>query len=56
MKESVDTGDFAGEAMRDDVNFAYVAAWEFQGVGKDQALHKEELEFEHCKPTKRSYK
>ncbi|MCH2208069.1 MAG: fumarate reductase/succinate dehydrogenase flavoprotein subunit [Lentisphaerales bacterium] len=55
-EESVDTGDFAGEAMRDDVNFAYVAAWEFQGVGKDQTLHKEELEFEHCKPTKRSYK
>ena len=55
-EESVDTGEFEGEAMRDDENCAYVAAWEFQGVGKEQTLHKEELTFEHCKPTKRSYK
>ena len=55
-EESVDTGEFAGEAMRNDEDFAYVSAWEFQGVGNDQTLHKEELEFEHCKPTKRSYK
>jgi succinate dehydrogenase / fumarate reductase, flavoprotein subunit len=55
-EESVDVGDFAGEAMRNDEDFAYVAAWEFQGVGNDQTLHREDLEFEHCKPTKRSYK
>lgn len=55
-EESVDTGDFEGEAMRDDENCAYVAAWEFQGVGEEQTLHKEELEFHYCKPTKRSYK
>ena len=55
-EESVDTGEFEGEAMRDDENCAYVAAWEFQGVGEEQTLHKEELTFEHCKPTKRSYK
>ena len=55
-EESVDTGEFEGEAMRDDENCAYVSAWEFQGVGEDQTLHKEELEFHYCKPTKRSYK
>ena len=55
-EESVDTGDFEGEAMRDDENCAYVAAWEFQGVGEEQTLHKEELTFDYCKPTKRSYK
>ena len=55
-EESVDTGEFEGEAMRDDENCAYVAAWEFQGVGEEQTLHKEELEFHYCKPTKRSYK
>jgi len=42
--------------MRDDENCAYVAAWEFQGVGEEQTLHKEELTFDYCKPTKRSYK
>jgi len=29
-----------GEAKRDDENFSYAAAWEFQGVGKDSTLHK----------------
>ncbi len=55
-EESADVGEFAGEAMRDDENFSYVAAWEFQGVGEEQTLHKEELTFEYCKPSKRSYK
>ncbi|MBA3231997.1 MAG: fumarate reductase/succinate dehydrogenase flavoprotein subunit [Acidobacteria bacterium] len=45
-----------GEAQRDDENFSYVAAWEFQGVGKAPALHKEPLTFEYVKPTQRSYK
>ena len=45
-----------GEARRDDENFSYAAAWEFQGVDKPHTLHKEELTFEHCKPTQRSYK
>jgi len=44
------------EAKRDDENFTYVAAWEYKGVGKPAALHKEELTFEYCKPTQRSYK
>ena len=45
-----------GEALRDDDNFQYVAAWEFQGVGEPAKLHKEALEFEYVKPTARSYK
>ncbi len=45
-----------GEAKRDDENFSYGAVWEYQGPGKDPALHKEPLTFEHVKPTQRSYK
>jgi succinate dehydrogenase / fumarate reductase flavoprotein subunit len=45
-----------GEAKRDDANFSYVAAWQFQGVGRPAALHKEELKFENLKMTERSYK
>ena len=45
-----------GEALRDDDSFRYVAAWEFNGVGKAPVLHKEDLEFEHVKLTQRSYK
>ena len=44
------------EAKRDDVNFAYVAAWEFKGVGSQAELHKEELNFEFVQPSQRSYK
>ncbi len=44
------------EALRDDENFAYVAAWEYQGEGKDEVLHKEPLTFEYVKLTQRSYK
>jgi succinate dehydrogenase / fumarate reductase flavoprotein subunit len=45
-----------GEALRDDANFTYVAAWEFKGVGRQPDLHKEPLEFEEVHPTQRSYK
>ncbi|MFT7626242.1 MAG: succinate dehydrogenase / fumarate reductase flavoprotein subunit, partial [Myxococcota bacterium] len=45
-----------GEAKRDDANYAYVAAWEFKGVGEEPALHKEPLVFENVKLTQRSYK
>ncbi len=44
------------EALRDDENYTYVAAWEFTGVGNEPVLHKEELEFENVKLTQRSYK
>ena len=45
-----------GEAQRDDANFCYVAAWEWQGNKKKQALHKEDLHFENIKLATRSYK
>ena len=45
-----------GEALRDDENFAYVAAWEYQGEGKEELLNKEPLVFENVKLTQRSYK
>jgi succinate dehydrogenase / fumarate reductase, flavoprotein subunit len=45
-----------GEALRDDANFSYAAAWEFKGVGVKPALHKEPLHFEYVKPSQRSYK
>lgn len=44
-----------GEALRDDENYTYVAAWEYKESG-EPALHKETLEFENVKPTTRSYK
>ncbi len=45
-----------GEAKRDDDRFAYVAAWEFTGVGSAPRLHKEPLAFEHVPLAQRSYK
>lgn len=44
-----------GEALRDDENYAYVAAWEFK-EGVNFELHKEELNFENIKVAQRSYK
>ncbi len=45
-----------GEAMRNDEDFCYVAAWEFKGVGVEPELHKEPLKFENVKLAVRSYK
>ncbi|MEI6891747.1 MAG: fumarate reductase/succinate dehydrogenase flavoprotein subunit [Pontiella sp.] len=45
-----------GEAQRNDEEFCYVGAWEFQGLDKEPILHKESLEFEVVKLTQRSYK
>lgn len=45
-----------GEALRDDDNFTYVAAWQFTGVGNKPVLHKENLTFEYVHPAQRSYK
>jgi len=45
-----------GEAQRDDENFSFVGAWEWNGKGDAQTLHKEPLTFEYVKPTQRSYK
>jgi len=45
-----------GEALRDDDNFAYVAAWEFRGENQTPELHKEVLNYEFTKLSQRSYK
>ncbi len=44
-----------GEANRDDADYAYVAAWEFNSVG-EWTLNKEELKYENIKIAQRSYK
>jgi succinate dehydrogenase / fumarate reductase flavoprotein subunit len=45
-----------GEALRDDANFSFAAAWEYKGPGQQPELHKEPLVFEEVKPSQRSYK
>ena len=45
-----------GEALRDDENYAYAAAWEYKGDNQAEVLHKEELVFENVKLSQRSYK
>lgn len=45
-----------GEAKRNDEDYTYVAAWEYQGVGNKPKIHKEELEFENVELAVRSYK
>ena len=54
FREESQTAD--GEALRDDENFAYVAAWEYAGEGKPPILNKEPLVFENVKLSQRSYK
>ena len=56
-EESVEQdGEQKGEALRDDENFKYVAAWEYKGAPKDAVLHKEALTFENIELKTRSYK
>lgn len=54
FREEYQTED--GEALRDDKNFAYAAAWEYKGKPSDAVLHKEELKYENIKLVTRSYK
>ncbi|HEX2778944.1 MAG TPA: fumarate reductase/succinate dehydrogenase flavoprotein subunit [Gemmatimonadaceae bacterium] len=54
FREEYQTPD--GEAKRDDARFAYVAAWEHAGQGKDPILNKEPLVFENVHLSQRSYK
>ncbi len=54
FREEYQTPD--GEALRDDENYAYVAAWEYKGDNQSEVLHKEALKFEYVKLTQRSYK
>ncbi len=52
FREEYQTED--GEALRNDEEFCYVAAWEYDK--EKPILHKEPLKFEFVKLTKRSYK
>ena len=45
-----------GEAQRDDENFSYVAAWQYQGLDKPPILNKEPLVYEEVHMSTRSYK
>jgi succinate dehydrogenase / fumarate reductase, flavoprotein subunit len=54
FREEYQTED--GEALRDDVNYAFVSAWEYKGENAEPVHHKEDLNFEIAKPTMRSYK
>ncbi|HTM51449.1 MAG TPA: fumarate reductase/succinate dehydrogenase flavoprotein subunit [Bryobacteraceae bacterium] len=45
-----------GEALRNDDEYCYVAAWEYQGPNVPPSLHKEPLEFNYVHPSQRSYK
>jgi len=47
-----------GEALRNDEDFSYVAAWEYRGVNGQlqEEMHKENLEFEFVELKQRSYK
>jgi succinate dehydrogenase / fumarate reductase flavoprotein subunit len=45
-----------GEARRDDQNFCYVGAWEYQGPDRPPLLHREPLTFENVPLSTRSYK
>jgi len=44
-----------GEALRDDANYMYVAAWEYAG-DSNWNLHKEPLNYDVIKPSQRNYK
>jgi succinate dehydrogenase / fumarate reductase flavoprotein subunit len=49
--------DEEGETLRDDVNFKYVAAWEYVDAdARNSVLHKEELKYESIKIADRNYK
>jgi len=45
-----------GEAKRDDVNYRYVAAWEYRGWGEEPIMHREDLDFDNLELKSRSYK
>ncbi|GIK72892.1 MAG: succinate dehydrogenase flavoprotein subunit [Chloroflexota bacterium] len=45
-----------GEALRNDEEYTYVAAWQYTGDGEMPLLHKEPLKFETVKLATRSYK
>lgn len=53
FREEYQTED--GEALRQDDQYMYVAAWEYKGDSQYE-MHKEALDYEVVHPTQRSYK
>ena len=45
-----------GEAMRNDEEFTFVSAWEYNKVIENSTLHKEKLLFDNVELKNRSYK
>ena len=54
FREEYQTPD--GEALRNDAEYSYVAAWQYRGAGQPPELHKEPLHFDYVHPSQRSYK
>jgi len=54
FREEYQTPD--GEALRNDDDYAYVAAWEYTGHPEAPTLHKEPLTFDYVHLAQRSYK
>jgi succinate dehydrogenase / fumarate reductase flavoprotein subunit len=54
FREEYQTGE--GEALRNDKDFTYVAAWAYTGEDKEPELHKEPLIFENIEVKQRNYK
>jgi succinate dehydrogenase / fumarate reductase flavoprotein subunit len=54
FREEFQTPD--GEALRNDEQYSYAAAWEFAGPDKAPILNKEPLTFDYVHPSQRSYK
>jgi succinate dehydrogenase / fumarate reductase, flavoprotein subunit len=45
-----------GEALRDDVNFCHIAAWQWNGDGQEPLRHSEPLHYRHATPSRRNYR
>ena len=54
FREEYQTED--GEALRNDAEYAYVAAWEYKGTDQYPVLHREPLVYDEVHMTQRSYK
>jgi succinate dehydrogenase / fumarate reductase flavoprotein subunit len=54
FREESQTPD--GEALRNDDDYCYVAAWEHTGEPSKAVLHRETLHFENIHLAQRSYK
>ena len=54
FREEFQTPD--GEALRNDDEYSYAAAWEYGGPEKKPILNKEPLTFDYVHPSQRSYK